>query len=87
MSSDNMIRTNLLDGTPVTVWFNRPNLDTHESTVKWMGDVRLEAATGLPAVSPDEIESLLRFVLDEWAFSQEEAAFMRSCPCGESHIV
>lgn len=85
---DNMIRTRLNDGTPVTLHFARPCLDTHEQTVAWMKSVRLESTLGSRlSVSPTEIEELMTYIIDEWIYSEEESSMMRNCPCGESHIV
>lgn len=74
----NMIK---LKGTDITVWFDAPG------TPGWVESIRLESRDPRgPAMSREDADFLVLFLMDEWVFSVEENNLLLDCGCGEDHV-
>lgn len=70
-----------LKGTDITVWFDKPG------TPGWVESIRLESRDPRgPAMSREEADFLVLFLMDEWVMSEEENHLLRACECGEDHV-
>ena len=79
MQKKNMV-TLPLNGTAVTVWFIAP------TNPDWVKSIQLESREPNLAVSIQQADQLVRMLVDEWVFSEEEAAYVQNCGCGQSHL-
>ena len=79
MQKKNMV-TLPLNGIPVTVWFVAP------TNPDWVKSIQLESNKPNLAMSIEQADALVRMLVDEWVFSEEENELLRNCGCGEDHV-